>query len=80
MAEKNSKRMGKLSIILNLDPMNKKKIISQVIAGVILFTIISVVLEKDYSQSVWLEKFKTALLFGVLYAIFILIKEKFKKK
>jgi hypothetical protein len=60
--------------------MNKKKIISQVIAGVILFTIISVVLEKDYSQAVWLEKFKTALLFGVLYAIFILIKEKFKKK
>lgn len=52
----------------------------QVLVGIVLFTLVSVVLEKDYSTDTWYEKGKTALLFGLAYAIFLLIKERLRKK
>ncbi len=60
--------------------MDTKRLIIQVIVGMILFTAIAVILEGNYGQEVWLEKGRTALLFGAAYAIFLLVKERLRKK
>ncbi len=60
--------------------MDIRKIGIQAIVGAILFTAISVVLEGNYGQEVWLEKGFFGILFGVVYAIFLVIKVKYLKK
>lgn len=59
--------------------MNRKRFIVQVIVGIFLFIGISVILEGEYTQDVWIEKTKTALVFGLVYGMFLWAKEKFKK-
>lgn len=51
----------------------------QAIAGAVLFTIISVVLEGSHGKEIWLEKGIKGLLFGAIYGIFLIVKDKFKK-
>lgn len=60
--------------------MDYKKLISQVVAAIFLFTLMSVILEKEYTQEVILEKLKTGVIFGILYAIFIWARQRFKNK
>ena len=60
--------------------MDKRKFISQVIAAILLYVIISVILEKDYSQAIIINEFKEALVFGAVFAIFIWLREKWKRK
>lgn len=60
--------------------INIKRIAIQAIVGAILFTIISVILEGSYGQEIWTEKAMTGLLFGAVYAVFLVVKEKFLKK
>ncbi len=60
--------------------MDVKKMIVQVIVAMILFIIVSLILEGAYTQEVIIEKAKTAVLFGLAYAIFIWAKSKFKNK
>ena len=43
-----------------------------------LFTLISVVLEKEYTQAVFLEKFWNGLVFGAIYGVFVWARNKFK--
>lgn len=52
--------------------------IVQVIVAMILFIIISLILEGAYTQEVIIEKAKTTVLFGLAYAIFIWIRTKLK--
>jgi prolipoprotein diacylglyceryltransferase len=63
-----------------MSAMNPQKLLVQVIVGMILFTVIAVILEGNYSQEIWLEKGKMALLFGLAYGIFLIVKERFRKK
>ncbi len=60
--------------------MSGKRIGSQVIVAIILFIAISVILEGEYTQDVVFEKVKTALAFGVVYAVFVVAREKFKNR
>ncbi len=60
--------------------MDIRKIGIQAIVGAILFTAISVVLEGSYGQEVWVEKGLSGILFGVVYALFSVIKVKYLKK
>lgn len=60
--------------------MEAKKIAVQVVVAMVLFIIVSLILEGAYTQEVIIEKAKTALLFGLAYTIFILVKSKFKNK
>lgn len=60
--------------------MDIRRILIQAIVGAILFTIVSVILEGSYEQEVWMEKGMRGIIFGVLYAAFLIIKEKFIKK
>lgn len=60
--------------------MNVRRLVIQVAVGMLLFTTIAVILEGNYSQEIWFEKGKTALLFGIAYAIFLILKARFRKK
>ena len=59
--------------------MDKKKLISQIIAAVILYTVISVILEKDYSMDTWLNEGKEALIFGAIFGVLMWLRERFRK-
>jgi len=60
--------------------MDKKKFISQVLAAIVLYTVISVVLEKDYGMDSWLTQGKEALIFGVIFGVLMWLRERFRKK
>ena len=57
--------------------MKTRKIVLQAVVGGILFTVISVLLERSYTQEVWQEKAVRGFIFGLLYALFLLIRERF---
>ncbi len=57
-----------------------RRILIQVVVAIILFTVVSVILERSYSQEVWFAKGKVALAFGAVYGVFLVVKEKFIKK
>lgn len=60
--------------------MEKKRIITQVVAAILLYTIISLILEKDYTQPIVLRELGEGLIFGIIYGLFIWIREKWKNK
>ena len=59
--------------------MDSKRLSIQVSIGIVLFVAISVILEGEYTQDVWIEKTITALVFGSVYGMFLWAREKFKK-
>lgn len=59
--------------------MELKKLVIQALVAMVLFTIASVILAGDYSQEIWIEKGLRGLIFGVIYFVFLILKEKFKK-
>lgn len=59
--------------------MDKKKLISQVIAAIVLYTVISVILEKDYSTDTWINEGKEALIFGAIFGVLMWLRERFRK-
>ncbi len=79
MGEGKWKNTGKLSIISRVE-MNQKRIIAQVIAAILLYTVISLILEKEYTQSIILKELGEGLIFGIIYGLFIWIREKWKNK
>ncbi len=60
--------------------MGSTRLASQVIAGTILFTVISVVLEGTYTPEVWFEKVKLGLVFGLVYGMYLWARDRFTKK
>jgi len=60
--------------------MDVKKIAVQVVVAMIFFMIISLILEGTYTQEMIIQKGKTALLFGLAYAVFIWIRTKFTNR
>ena len=59
--------------------MDKKKLISQIIAAIVLYTVISVILEKDYSIETWISEGKEALIFGAIFGVLMWLRERFRK-
>lgn len=59
--------------------MELKKLVIQALVAMVLFTIVSVILAGDYSQEIWMEKGLRGLIFGVVYFVFLVLMEKFKK-
>ncbi|MCE2612885.1 hypothetical protein LVD13_07875 [Flavobacteriaceae bacterium D16] len=60
--------------------MDKKKFISQVLSAIVLYTVISVILEKDYSMDSWLTQGREALIFGAIFGVLMWLRERFRKK
>ena len=60
--------------------MNTKRLIVQVIAAILLYVIISLILEKEYTNAIILREVIEGLVFGVLYGLFIWLREKWKNR
>ncbi|WP_149304065.1 hypothetical protein [Pareuzebyella sediminis] len=60
--------------------MDIKKLVSQMVAAFLLFTIISVILEKEYTKEVIFNKAVNGLIFGLIYGVFLWAREKFKNR
>jgi len=60
--------------------MDLRKVVIQAAVGAILFTVISVILDGRYEQEVWLEKGMRGAIFGIVYGVFLIVKERFIKK
>ncbi|MBT8322021.1 MAG: hypothetical protein KJO94_00955 [Eudoraea sp.] len=59
--------------------MDWKRLISQIIAAIVFYTVISVVLEKDYSMETWLKEGKEALIFGAIFGVLMWLRMRFRK-
>ena len=59
--------------------MERKKIMTQVVAAFILYVVISLILEKDYSQEIILREMTEGIVFGVVYGLFIWISSRWRK-
>lgn len=60
--------------------MDTKRIVVQVLVAIVLFIIIALIIEGDFSREMIIEKSRNGIIFGVLYAIYIVVKEKFIKR
>ena len=60
--------------------MNTKRLIVQVFAAILLYVIISLILEKEYTNAIILREVIEGLVFGVLYGLFIWLREKWKNR
>jgi len=60
--------------------MERKKFIVQVAIAILLYTVISLILEKDISTDILLKELKDGLIFGLVYAVFLWIWDRSKKK
>ncbi|MBD1259432.1 hypothetical protein HZY62_02445 [Maribacter polysiphoniae] len=60
--------------------MNKKRLLAQVFAAILLYVVISLILEKEYSNEIIFREVLEGLVFGLLYGVFIWFREKSKNK
>jgi NhaP-type Na+/H+ or K+/H+ antiporter len=60
--------------------MVERKFILQALAAVVLYVVISLILEKEYTNDIILSEVLEGLVFGLLYGVFIWLREKWKNK
>lgn len=60
--------------------MERKKFIAQVGIAIALYMVISLILEKDMSTDTLVKELKDGLIFGLVYAVFLFIWNRYKKK
>jgi undecaprenyl pyrophosphate phosphatase UppP len=60
--------------------MDKKRLAIQVLAATLLYVVISLILEKEYTYEIILGEVLEGLIFGLLYGVFIWFRERLKKK
>ncbi|WP_273565994.1 hypothetical protein [Maribacter halichondriae] len=60
--------------------MSIKKVVIQALVAVTLFIIIALIIEGDFSQKMILEKTRNGVVFGLLYAVYIVVRDKFIKR
>ncbi len=60
--------------------MIERKFILQALAAVVLYVVISLLLEKEYTNEIILSEVLEGLVFGLLYGVFIWFRERLKKK
>ncbi|WP_291870044.1 hypothetical protein [Maribacter sp.] len=60
--------------------MDIKKLAIQVLVAMVLFVVISLVIEGDYTQEMILSKGKSALIFGALYGVYVVLRDRFRGK
>lgn len=60
--------------------MDIKRWVAQIVAAVVLFTLISVILEKEYTKDIIINKVGNGLIFGLIYGVFLWAREKFKNR
>ena len=63
-----------------INTMERKRFFVQVAIAILLYTVISLILEKDMSTDILLKELKDGLIFGLVYAVFLWIWNRYKKK
>ena len=58
----------------------ERKFILQALAAAVLYVIISLLLEKEYTNDIILSQVLEGLVFGLLYGVFKWLREKWKNK
>ncbi len=59
--------------------MEKKKMITTIVVAIVLYTIISLILEKTFSKEVILGELFEGLIFGLVYALFLVLWNRLKR-
>jgi len=57
--------------------MKTKKYIIQALVAVALYVLISMILEGEYSNEILSREIAEGLVFGVLYGVFIVVRDKY---
>lgn len=57
--------------------MKIKKYVIQALVAVALYVLISMILEGEYSTEILMREISEGLLFGILYGIFLAVRDKF---
>ncbi|MFH6602203.1 hypothetical protein ACEZ3G_01850 [Maribacter algicola] len=60
--------------------MEAKKIVIQVLVAIVLFITIALIIEGDFGKEMVMEKSINGVVFGALYAIYVVVREKFIKR
>jgi hypothetical protein len=58
--------------------MERKRFIAQVAIAVVLYVLISLILEKEYTSGIIYREVRDGLVFGLVYALFLWIWHRFK--
>ena len=58
--------------------MERKKFIAQIIAAFLLYVIISLILEKDYSKDIILREMTEGVVFAFVYGVVIWLSSKWR--
>jgi len=60
--------------------METKKYIIQVLVAILLYVLISMILEQDYTADIFLRELMEGMIFGAFYAIFLWVRNRFRDK
>ena len=60
--------------------MERKKLIVQVLAAIILYVGISLILEKEYTSDIVYRELIEGVVFGLVYGVFIWLSAKWRTK
>jgi hypothetical protein len=63
-----------------INSMERKKFLVQVGIAVLVYMVISLILEKDMSTDTLVRELKDGLIFGLAYAVFLFVWNRYKKK
>ena len=58
--------------------MERKKLIVQIVAAFLLYVIISLILEKDYSKEIIYREMIEGVIFAIIYGVIIWLSSKWK--
>lgn len=67
-------------VAIIITDMDKKKLTSQTLAAIFLYTLFSVILENNYSWDTIINELKEGVIFGIIYAVVIWLWSRYKKK
>lgn len=67
-------------VTIIIPDMDKKKLTSQTLAAIFLYTLFSVILENNYSWDTIINELKEGVIFGIIYAVVIWLWSRYKKK
>jgi hypothetical protein len=67
-------------VTIIITDMDKKKLTSQTLAAIFLYTLFSVILENNYSWDTIINELKEGVIFGIIYAVVIWLWNRYKKR
>ncbi|MEZ2415132.1 hypothetical protein ACA086_09210 [Muriicola sp. E247] len=60
--------------------MKLRKYAIQIFVAMVLYIIVSLILEKDYSRDILIREAGEGFIFGILYGLYLFLRNRFRKK